>query len=58
MKYYLDKCYMQDGACISYESGPFDKMYFDTLEDAQNYAFDNDYRLEENELFCIEEVDA
>ena len=57
MKYYLDKCYLQDGACFSYESGPLDKMYFDTLEDAQNYAFDNDYRLEENELFCIEEVD-
>ena len=48
---------MKDGACISYESGAFDKMFFDTLEDAQNYALDNDYRLEQKEIFCIEEVD-
>lgn len=57
MKYYLEKCFMQDGALISYESGSYDKMYFDTLEEAQEYAFENDYLLEENELFSIEEVD-
>lgn len=57
MRYYLDKCFIQGGVCCSCESGAFDKMYFDTIEEAERYAWLNDYRLEDDEVFLIEEVD-
>jgi len=60
VKYYLDKQYrdnMYNDTFYSYEAGAYDDMYFKTTEEAQKYALDNQYRLEENEKLIICEFD-
>ncbi len=57
--YYLDKQfkghYME--GYVSYEAGPYDDMYFNTYEEAETYACENAYRIDEDEalLICREE---
>lgn len=56
IKYYIDKQFQdpsfKDTFC-SYESGPLHEKYFDDEEEARQYADNNSYLLEKNEIFCI-----
>ena len=55
-KYYIDKQFQdpafKDTYC-SYEAGPLHEKYFDDEEEARQYADNNSYLLEKNEIFCI-----
>lgn len=52
-KYYIDKCYVNDDSYSSYEAGEYDDMFFNSYEEAVNYAKENIYLLDSNEVFSI-----
>ncbi|MCM1556793.1 MAG: hypothetical protein NC087_04585 [Anaeroplasma bactoclasticum] len=57
--YYLDKQFKAGYRYYSYDEGAFDDKHFETYDEAEEYACDNAYRIDENEAFLIvrEEVE-
>ncbi|MBO7734592.1 MAG: hypothetical protein J6S67_18680 [Methanobrevibacter sp.] len=56
MSYYLDKQYKEPfykDCYVSYENGPFDDKYFNTVEEAKSYIEANQYRLAPDEILEI-----
>lgn len=58
-KYYLDKQFKDSvyDAYYSYENGAVDDLYFDTQEEAENYADKVKWRLADDEIYEIMEVE-
>ena len=58
-KYFIEKEFYSKccDSYISYETGAYDDMNFETEAAAKAYAERNLYRLENNEAFSIYEVD-